>query len=84
MRSLALLLCLALPAYADDLPVPCSLTPSERITLDQKLQSLQAQNDSLVASSKNQLPGWVPVVIGVVALGLGAAAGYGISRVAQK
>lgn len=88
MRVLALALALLVSSYghaADDAPLASELTPrcysaEERANIARAITGLDAENTALKARVNASVPVVLVVVVGVVAAGLGAAAGYGISR----
>jgi len=78
MRTIALALCLALPAYADD--APRCLEPSERIALAQSLVAKDARIEALEASVKAAPSPVLVVVLVVAGVVVGGVAGYGVAR----
>lgn len=84
-KTLALVLCLALPAFAaDDAPALKCLEPSERVALDRVIVGKDARIVSLENSVKAQPSTALIVVLTVAGVLAGLAAGYGIARVTEK
>lgn len=88
MRAIALALLLALPALADtpdggtDAPRAVVVLPADVAIADAKrLVGCEAERDEL---RKVVMPLWVPVVVGVLALGAGVGVGYAVAQARAK
>lgn len=85
MKALALALCLAVPALADPLPAdaplaaaPVCYSEADSLLLAKHTARLEAENASLRDSAG--IPLWIPVVVGVLALGAGVGVGVAVGR----
>lgn len=83
MRALALALLVALPALADtpdggtDAPRAVVVLPADVAVADAKrLVGCEAERDEL---RREVMPLWVPVVVGVLAMGAGVGIGYAVA-----
>ena len=76
MKILALILCLAVPAYAqDDAPVNTCLTPRQELKLAQNIVKLKAENEELKKHVGLSVPLVITVIVGSVAVGVAATVG---------
>lgn len=88
MKTALLVVLLAFPAAAQDVPAPVEekpfaafcLEPDERVLLAKRDVAAQVRIKELEKAVDQRVHWVVPVIVGVVALGVGAGVGYGISR----
>lgn len=83
MKALALALCVALPAYADDVPKQLCLEPEQRIALAQQLVAKDAQIASLESSLRAAPSPALVVVLVVAGVLVGGATTYGVVKATQ-
>lgn len=84
MKIVAIILCLALPAMAQE-KSPLCLTPEQEIRLAQRLKGQQAQIESLKKDAGIPVPFVVALIVGSIALGVGATVGaYELSKQPAK
>lgn len=94
MRSVAIVTLLACTAaWADDVPYvvdagvtlpvtgPALVLPeASAIAVAQQHAACVGERDKLRETVKSDIQWWLPVVVGVIALGAGVSAGYAVSR----
>lgn len=74
MKIIALILCLALPAYAqeamDDAPTVTCLTPQQEINLAMNIVKMKTENEELKKHVGISTPVFVTIIVGSIALGV--------------